>query len=69
MNGEIVWYSADRRYGFVRPEDGGADIVFRLGADESPLRPAAGLAVHFLVAEGDGGPEARHLAPGHVPEV
>ena len=71
MNGEIIWYSPAKRYGFVAPVDGGGDIVFALSASEAGSLGAAacGLAVHFLVADSPGGPEARHLAPGHVPEL
>jgi len=70
MNGEIVWYSPAKRYGFVVPSDGAGDIVFRL--DESRGgelgAPAAGMAVHFVLAESVAGPEARDLRPGHLPE-
>ena len=70
MNGEIAWYNPAKRYGFVAPAEGGADIVFRLdGGEATALGPLSrGLAVHFLVGETDAGPVARDLAPGHVPD-
>ena len=69
MNGEIVWYSSEKRYGFVAPSDGGGDIVFRLAEDEAAALgvPVPGQAVHFLVAETPDGPVARRLAAGHAP--
>ncbi len=70
MNGTIIWYSAQRKYGFVRPLDGGHDIVF-------DLDPAArarlgeirtGMAVHYLVRHDMTGPVAHHLMNGHMQE-
>jgi cold shock CspA family protein len=70
MNGEIVWYSPEKRYGFVAPVDGGADVVFRLDDSGHAALGAIerGMAVHFLLADSPAGPVARDLAPGHIPE-
>ncbi len=68
MNGHIVWLRPERSYGFVRPVDGGGDMVFdvnsttcaRLGAI------APGMAVHFLVRHDGKGPVAVILGAGHL---
>lgn len=68
MNGEIVWYNASKRYGFVCPIEGGAEIVFHLDeADAASLGSIArGQAVHFMVRKGPAGPVAVRLARGHL---
>lgn len=70
MNGEIVWYSSAKRYGFVAPVDGGGDVFFVLTDDEAaelaPLAP--GQAVRFTLAEDDRGPFAARLERGFAPE-
>lgn len=71
MNGEIVWYSPAKRYGFVAPAEGGADVVFQLDREDLAAfgTVAQGMAVHFLLADTAAGPVARDLAPGHIPEL
>ena len=68
MNGNIVWYSALRAYGFVRPVDGGGDIAFHV--DDATVRRmgtvAPGTAVNFIVRHDGLGMLACHLAPGHI---
>ncbi len=68
MNGEIVWYSGAKRYGFVRPSNGGAEVVFRLDETETAeLMPITqGMAVHFMVRQSPEGPVACRITPGHM---
>jgi len=70
MNGVIVWYSEERRYGFVRPTDDGADLAFHMtdtmASDLGTVTP--GMEVHFMVRHDGLGPLAHRLAPGHVDE-
>ncbi|MGY8995707.1 MAG: cold-shock protein [Alphaproteobacteria bacterium] len=68
MNGEIVWYNASKRYGFVCPSEGGAEIVFHLDEAEEALLGAIarGQAVNYMVRQDPSGPMARRLAPGHL---
>jgi CspA family cold shock protein len=68
MNGEIVWYNASKRYGFVSPSEGGAEIVFHLvEAEAALLEPVSrGQAVHFMVRQEPSGPIAVRVAPGHL---
>lgn len=69
MNGEIVWYSPKKRYGFVAPDDGGGDIFFCFTDHEvaafGPIE--RGMGVHFALSDGPGGPAAIRLAPGIAP--
>jgi len=71
MNGEIVWYSPAKHYGFVAPSEGGADVAFRLDEAERAAFGVIerGMAVHFLLTESAAGPVACDLAPGHIPEI
>lgn len=68
MNGEIIWYSASKRYGFVCPSEGGAEIVFHLDeAEEASLGAiSCGQAVNYMVRQDPSGPVARRLSPGHL---
>jgi cold shock CspA family protein len=67
MNGEIVWYSPERAYGFVRPADGGGDIAFRLADASVDLGGVTiGMAVHYMLRHDPIGPLAVRLAPGHL---
>jgi len=70
MNGEIVWYSPTKHYGFVAPVDGGGDVFFALSPSEAaalgPIAP--GLAVRFTLAGGSQGPQATGLERGFAPE-
>ncbi len=68
MNGEIVWLDRARAYGFVRPTDGGADMVFHVDGAGSVEADdlAVGMAVHFMVRHDALGPLAHRLAPGHL---
>ncbi len=61
MDGTIKWVSADRRYGFIEPADGGGDLFF----DEAALAPELrgrtlepGEPVAYEVTDGPRGPEA-----------
>lgn len=70
MNGEIIWYSAKRRYGFVAPVDGGGDVFFALTGQDAaalgPLKP--GIAVRFALVDGPDGPTASRLELGFAPD-
>ena len=70
MNGEIIWYSTKRRYGFVAPVDGGGDVFFALSSQDAealgPIQP--GDAVRFALADGPDGPTASRLELGFDPD-
>lgn len=63
MEGRIVWFDADRGYGFITPADGGDDIVFSRVA----LGLGSGDAVHYAVIDGPNGPEATDVGPAIGP--
>ena len=68
MNGHIVWFRPERAYGFVRPVNGGDDLVF----DVDPTARARlgtiapGMAVHFMVNRDGKAPLAVILGVGHL---
>ncbi|MBN33688.1 MAG: hypothetical protein CMM46_02725 [Rhodospirillaceae bacterium] len=68
MNGDIVWFSESGAYGFIRPLDGGPDIVFCARQSVTPDlgEVRVGLAVHYTVRRDDRGPIAHRIAPGHL---
>ena len=68
MNGHIVWLRPERSYGFVRPVDGGGDMVFDVdGRTHTRLGAIApGMAVHFMVHHDGKGPVAVILGAGHL---
>ena len=69
MNGEIVWYSPAKRYGFVAPAEGGGDIVFHLTPEQARALECleSGTPVHFLLDQTERGPIATHLGHGALP--
>ncbi len=68
MNGHIVWLRPERSYGFVRPVDGGGDLVFDIDATTHARLGAVapGMAVHFMVNHGGTAPLAVILGAGHL---
>jgi cold shock CspA family protein len=66
-SGRILRFDEVRGYGFIVPDDGGADVFVHandLGDDKSAFGP--GTAVEFEAMEGERGPKAFavRLAPG-----
>ena len=60
MRGTVKWYSAEKGYGFISPDGGGADVfVHATTLERSGTAPlTAGQAVAMRVVEGRKGPEA-----------
>ena len=36
-NGTVKWFNATKGYGFIAPEDGGADVFFHIRQVEQPI--------------------------------
>ena len=58
--GTVKWFSDEKGYGFIVPDDGGKDLfVHHSNIDMSGFRPLReGQKVEFEPAEGKKGPEA-----------
>jgi CspA family cold shock protein len=61
--GTVKWFNDSKGYGFIAPQDGGADLFVHASAlEESGLRSLAeGQAVSFDVEEGRKGLQATRI--------
>ena len=63
MTGKVVHYDANRGFGFLAPESGGADVFLHINdidIDESELKPGA--QVEFEVEETERGSKATNVS-------
>ncbi|AJP57336.1 cold-shock protein [Pandoraea vervacti] len=58
--GTVKWFNSEKGYGFISPDDGGADLFvhFSAVATEGFVELAEGQAVEFEVTQGPKGPQA-----------
>ena len=63
--GTVKWFSTEKGFGFITPEDGGADVFAHHSAIESNGYKSLdeGQKVQFEVAQGPKGPQAEHIRP------
>jgi cold shock CspA family protein len=57
ITGTVINWNDLRGYGFIRPDDGAADIFAHAKFCASGLRPAPGLRVSFQVVADERAPE------------
>ena len=63
--GSVKWFSAEKGFGFITPEDGSADVFvhFSAIAGEGYKELAEGQRVEFEVTRGQKGPQATGVKP------
>ncbi|HLS13388.1 MAG TPA: cold-shock protein [Beutenbergiaceae bacterium] len=61
--GTVKWFNAEKGYGFIAPDDGGADVFAHYSAiDASGFRSLEdNQAVEFEVTQGPKGPQASNI--------
>ena len=64
--GAVKWFSQDKGYGFIKPDDGGEDVfVHHTGIAGEGFRTLdEGDKVTYEVAEGRKGPQATNFSKG-----
>jgi len=64
--GTVKWFSADKGFGFITPDDGGKDLFvhyseIKSGSDYATLKD--GQAVEYDIGQGQKGPCANNVVP------
>ncbi|SDH19409.1 cold-shock protein [Agrococcus jejuensis] len=61
--GTVKWFSSEKGFGFIAPEDGSADLFAHFSAIEGSGRRDLfdGQAVEFDVEQGQRGPQATNI--------
>jgi CspA family cold shock protein len=63
--GTVKWFSSEKGYGFITPDDGSADVFvhFSAIAGEGYKNLDEGQKVEFEVTQGQKGPQAASVKP------
>ncbi|HSL12388.1 MAG TPA: cold-shock protein [Actinomycetota bacterium] len=61
--GTVKWFSAEKGFGFITPEDGSADVFVHFSAiqGEGYKELAEGARVEYDVTQGQKGPQAANV--------
>lgn len=64
--GTVKWFNESKGFGFIAPEDGGADVFVHFSAIQGSgfKTLAEGQAVSFEVEQGPKGPQAANVQAG-----
>jgi cold shock protein len=63
--GTVKWFNADKGFGFIQPDDGGADVFAHYSniAAQGFRELKEGQKVEFDVTQGQRGPQAENIIP------
>ena len=63
--GTVKWFSADKGYGFITPDDGGSDLFVHHSeiVGEGFKTLAENAKVQYEPAQGEKGPQATNVTP------
>jgi CspA family cold shock protein len=63
--GTVKWFSAEKGYGFITPDDGSADVFVHFSAivGQGYKELTEGQKVSFEVSQGQKGPQASDVKP------
>jgi CspA family cold shock protein len=64
--GTVKWFSSEKGYGFITPDDGSADVFVHFSAivGDGYRNLDEGQKVSYEVTQGQKGPQATNVQPG-----